>query len=236
MGFVNLGGLDSLIGSYRLCWIAGRFGLGKTSLAYRMAELYLKRGYHLITNNKSIWADDMESVKLDKDGHLKAVIILDEGGLWFKSGKQIEMIAAYAAKMDCIYLLPSFWPPTRSACVVTVQPLFSLQQAGLPVIVYRWRVKLGAFSEQGHFLWITPSEIYGVYSRQDPGDVGQDIVSWLVRRTEEYRAMYGRANNGLPAMDEDDQVDVLRDVTNALGDAADEFTSVSKRVSRKRRL
>jgi len=78
--------------SYRLVWISGRFGGGKTSLAYRIAQEFLERDYRLVTNNKSVWSDPLESVRLDENNHLKTVVILDEGGLWFKSSKQIEMV------------------------------------------------------------------------------------------------------------------------------------------------
>ena len=82
---------------------------------------------------------------------LNAVVVMDEAGLALKATRQVEAMAAYAAKMDCIYLFPSFFPPIRAAQVVTVQPVFSFVQIGLPVIVYRWRVKIGSFDDRGTF-------------------------------------------------------------------------------------
>lgn len=219
------------VASYRLCWISGRFGGGKTSIAYRFAQEYLKRGYRLVSNNLSVWADDISTV--DFDGyHLRAVILLDEGGLWFKVGSQVEMIASYAAKMDCIYLFPSFWPPTRKAQVVVVQPLWNLKATGLPLIMYRWRVREGGFEDKGVFFWWRPQETYGVYSRQDPGDVGGDIVEWLTQKTGEYRGKFGRSDKVSSLGEEDKATETLQEAVEGMGEFADRIVPV---LSRKRR-
>jgi hypothetical protein len=82
---------------------------------------------------------------------------MDEAGLALKA-RQVGM-AAYA-KMDCIYLFPSFFPPIRAAQVVTVQPIFSFVQIGLPVIVYRWRVKIDP--DDGEFRLGLASEVWSL--------------------------------------------------------------------------
>jgi hypothetical protein len=237
MPLVGAGAFTGIISSYRLLWISGRFGGGKTSFAYALAEEYLKQGYRLVSNNRSVWADNPSDVCLDPEtGHLKAVIILDEGGLEFKAKSQIEQIAAYAAKMDCIYIIPSFWPPVRAAQVLTAQPLFSLQSAGLPVIVYRWRVKLGSFSDNGIFLWTWPNSIYGIYSREDPGDRSAQIVKWLVTRKNEFRKRYGYVeDDGIPEMGQDiGQDELLADAVDEVLGATDDIETLSKRIRRRR--
>ena len=232
--FINEEPFLGIISSYRLVWIGGRVGGHKTSLAYMIARSYLEKGYRLITNNRCVWADNPEKVELDKDGHLKAVVVLDEGGLYFKSSRQVEMIASYPAKMDVIYLIPSFWPPVRTAQILTCQPLFNLKSAGLPVIVYRWRVKVGAFEDKGHFLWINPSEIYGVYSRQDPGEQADKIISWLVDRTELYRRSHGR-DDSIPAMETElTEADQIADSAAAFAEAADTLASIPIRKYKRR--
>jgi hypothetical protein len=230
MTLIGASSFVGLLSSYRLCWISGRFSGGKTSLAYRLAYEWLKKGYRLLSNNLSVWGDVPGLVELDEDGHLRAVVVLDEGGLVFKSTSQIEEIAAYAAKMDCIYLIPSFFPPTRQAQVVMCQPLFGLRSSGLPVIVYRWDVKLGAFRDKGFFVWWRPSEIYGVYSRQDPGDAAQDIVNLLVERTEEFKARYGRSNSIRPMEGgggQDRASATFLEAANQFAEAADRIEAVS---------
>jgi hypothetical protein len=232
VGLIWAGAAVPLLPSYRLLWIGGRFGGHKTSLAFYLAEHYLRAGYRLVTNVHSCWGDDLDSVQLDQDGKLKAVIVLDEGGIQFKSSKQIEMIAAYARKMDVIYIIPSFWPPSRVAQVFTIQPIFNFIATGIPVIVYRWRVRLGAWEDKGWFLWSNPSEIYGIYSTADPGDSADAIISFLITRTQQYRR---RAGYEISTMGETEtsEVDILADAVSGLSDAADQMASIPRRKNRR---
>lgn len=233
--FSNIGPFQGIISSYRLLWILGRFGGHKTSLSYALARPYLERGYRLISNNRSCWSDDPERVQLDpKTGHLKAVVILDEGGLYFKSSKQIEMVASYAAKMDVIYIIPSFWPPTRAAQVLMAQPVFNFKSAGLPVVVYQWRVNMAGFKSNGYFLWIWPQEIYGIYSRQDPGDTSDKVVEFLIKRTEEYRSRFGYSNSFSSMASEVSEADLLLEATEGMAQAADTMASIPSRKHFKR--
>jgi len=236
MPLMNADVILQTIASYRLCWISGRFGGGKTSVAYEISRHFLKQGYRLVSNNMSAWADEPANVDfIDGGYHLKSVVLLDEGGLWFKSGQQIEMIASYAAKMDVVYLLPSFWPPTRKAQVVVVQPLWNLKATGLPIILYRWRVREGGFDDKGIFWWWKPQEIYGVYSRQDPGDVGQEIVEWLVTKTEDYRGKFGRSTRGNEISDlgTASEADIFQEAIGELSDVTERFIPVFKRKGRR---
>ena len=208
--------------AYRLCWINGRFGSGKTSLAYMLVKPYLEKGYRLVSNNRSIWADEIESIKPFPDGKLKTIIILDEGGLEFKSSRQIEMIAAYAAKMDVIYVIPSYFPPCRAAQVMTIQAVFNLKSAGIPVILYKWRIRVGGFfDDKGFFIWWNPKEIYGIYSRSDPGARSEKIVAWIIKQTEEFRRHWGY-DDGIQEMEEEGgQAVQFNDSVETLSDAID---------------
>jgi hypothetical protein len=240
MGLINANPLLGIVKSYRLVWIGGRFGGHKTSLAYKLSQPFLDDGYRLISNNRSVWADDLEQVQIIGEGAeslLKSVVILDEGGLFFKSTRQIEMIASFARKMDVIYLIPSFWPPTRSAQVLTIQPIFNFKSAGLPLIAYKWRVKLGAFSDSGYFFWWRPNEIYGIYDTKDPGDYAGQIVEYLIEKTEDWKRIQGRYNR-------DDQIsnlevseeELFADSVQGLAEAVDSFTSIPIKNSRRRRV
>lgn len=221
-----------IIQSYRLVWINGKFGGGKTSFAFAAAEPFLEQGYRLITNAKSVWADDLETLTLNSDGHLKAVVIMDEGGLYFESSKQIEQIASFAAKMDCIYFFPSFFPPSRAAQVLKIQPLFSLKSAGLPIIFYKWLVDIGGFHDKGYFAWLFPQEIYGIYSRQDPGQTSSKVVNFLVKKVREYRNYHGHGD--------DDQLQTLEEVkpedkfSEAVADLSQTVSDFGETLSRRK--
>lgn len=242
MGLINASPLIGIVKSYRLVWISGRFGGHKTSFAYKLAEEFLKDGYRLISNNRSVWTDDLEKIeylKIDGEYSLKSVVLLDEGGMFFKSSRQVEMIAAYARKMDCIYLLPSFWPPTRSAQVLTIQPVFNFKSTGLPLVVYQWRVKLGTFSDKGTFFWWRPSEVYGIYDTKDPGDYAGEIVEFLIEKTEEFKEKYGRGDRGrsneLSGLEANEQ-DLFSESLNALSDVAEVISSIPIKKRGRRRV
>ena len=234
--FINAEPVFSIVEAYRLLHIAGKFGGHKTSLALAMFRAYGERGYRLITNTKTVWADEMEKVTLNPNGQLKAVVILDEGGQEFKTSRQIEMIAAYARKMDVIYIIPSYWPPAKVP--LSIQPLFSLKSAGIPVIFYQWRVDLGGMHDKGWFIWLFPEEIYGIYSSQDPGDYCKEIIDLLVKRAGEFRKFHNRSNerNELQTLEEVKSEDVLADSMALFSESVDALgASLSRRTGRKRR-
>lgn len=232
-------GAESILGvldMYRLIWISGRFGGHKTALAFQISKRYLEKGYKLVTNSRSIWADDINDIQLDENNHLKSVVLLDEGGLYFKMGRQIEQIAAYAAKMDCIYIIPSFFPPAKLAQIINIQPVVSLKSTGLPVIIYKWRVDIGAHHEKGFFIWWQPSEIYGIYSRQDPGDDPDEIINFLVERSNDYRKRYGREeSNKVSSLEAITEGDKFIEAAEVFETATDDFEAVFKRGNKRRR-
>ena len=234
--FIGAGSILGVLDMYRLIWISGRFGGHKTALSFKIAERYLEQGYNLITNSRCVWADNMDQVKLNEHNQLHSVIVLDEGGLYFKSGRQVEQIAAYAAKMDCIYIIPSFFPPTKTAQVVTIQPVISLKATGLPVIIYKWAVNIGSFKERGWFAWIKPQEIYGIYSRQDPGDDPDEIINFLSVRSDEFRNRYGRkSSNQLFQMETITEGDKFLEAADEIAGSFDSLETILSRKGRNRR-
>lgn len=235
MAFINAESILGVLDMYRLIWISGRFGGHKTALAFKIAERYLKRGYKLATNSRTVWADDLDKITLNDNNQLKAVCILDEGGLYFKSGRQVEQIAAYAAKMDVVYIIPSFWPPTKAAQIINIQPVVSLKATGLPLIIYKWRIDIGQFREKGWFAWWNPKEIYGIYSRQDPGDEPERIVKWLTDRSNEYRTRYGRTtSNDVFSLATISEADQTTEAAALFADAAEDLATVLSRKRGKR--
>jgi len=231
---LGAGGVLGILDMYRLIWISGKFGGHKTALAFRLAEDYLKKGYRLITNNKTVWADNMNEIDLNENNQLHAVLLLDEGGLYFKSTKQIELIAAYARKMDCIYIIPSIFPPAKIAQIVNIQPVVSLKSTGLPIILYKWTIRIGQYKDNGWFIWWNPSEIYGIYSTNDPGSEPDIIVDYLIEKTEQYRRSFGHdAKNKLSQLVEITEGDKILEASTIIQNAFEEV-SIPNRKGRKR--
>ncbi|MFC1936776.1 hypothetical protein ACFLYP_03825 [Chloroflexota bacterium] len=237
MGLINGGQIISIVRDYRLLWMPGKFAGGKSSFAIYLAGLLAKEnGYRIITNMWTVWNDDIEEVRLLENGMLKCVVILDEGGLHFKSSAQIEQIAAYASKMDCIYIIPSFFPPTPKAQVVTVQPVYSLKAAGIPAIRYEWQVRVEGWRDQGTFWWWWPYEIYGVYSRQHPGTRPERIIQFLVERMEDYvRQFEGDSTDSLPEMEQGSIEDLLYDAVGQISEVSRNWSPVPARKTKQKR-
>lgn len=231
MALMNAGAVLQMIQNYRMVWLSGRFSGGKTSLAFEIAKYFGGMGYRIITNTKSIWADNPLDVELDKHGHLKAVVILDEGGTEFKTNNQVEQISAYCAKMDIIFLVPSFFPPARKFQVLEIQPVWNLKPVGIPYIQYNWAVQVGTFKDKGAFGWFYPQSIFGVYSRQDPGAYTDSIVNFLIQRKEEFRSLHGKSRGAFDGIPEMGRVglegqELFSDAVEGLERGISEFSSI----------
>lgn len=236
MSFIGSQGFEALVGSYRLLWVRGRFGSGKTAISLKLAEYFLKRGYRLITNTPCIWSDGL--CGLNEEHQMKAVVIIDEAGLGLKVKPQLEAMSAYARKMDCIYIFPSFFPPVRSAQVVTLQPLFSMQSIGLPFTVLEWRVNVGGFKEKGWFIWSWTQDVWGIYSTSAPESAIDEIINHLSEQVQKYREAkgVGRSDSLSTLAQDGDGFASFADSVETLAETADALSSVSLGRVRTRRL
>jgi hypothetical protein len=234
---INASVFIGTVESYRLLWLTGRYSGGKTSFAYRLAREFLEKGYRLVSNNRNVWSDNFQDVKICDDGMLHCVYIIDEGGEYFEENRQIKTMCRNAAKMDCIYLIPSFFPPARAAQVIICQPMFHFKQIGLPLYVYRWKVRHGAFSDMGIFFWLYPQEVYGIYSRQDPGGGSEELVNFAIERCEDFAKFYGRTTKRNAVQEvEDGGFSVFGDAVQAFSSDLEQFETVLNRKSKKRRF
>lgn len=221
----------------RVLWIGGLFGKHKTSFAYALAETYLKQGYRLVTNNLSVWADRKDDVDFDDDGKLHVVVVLDEAGLDVKFRVQAERMTAFLRKMDVYIIMPSFWPPAQMLRFFVLQPTINWRMIGLPMVQYRWSVRLKMWDAAGWFLWAFPERVYGTYSSLDPGEDAQVILDWLADKAAEYEKRFegGRRprQDDLPEMGEDAS---WLEAAEQIGDAADSISfSLGKAQKRRRR-
>ena len=243
---------------YRVVWMGGRYGGGKTALAFRLAHDLLKNhGYrYLLSNVKSVWTDDPKKIVLRDGQYADAVVILDEGGLFLKSSKDAETFLAFLRKLNVVILIPSVTPPTLKVRSFTIQRVYNLYSYGLPAWVYRWTLSSGHIKETGLFYWVSPPEIFGVYDTLGtPSDDGglEDIFNdWTVKlqKTAGYTAKgvkqapvnsvsfsfgtqaegsnSGQQVGGAPVGEVSRLVNELRSLTNDIQDAQEE---ISDRVS-----
>ena len=118
---VGAAGFVQALREIRVVHIAGRFGGGKTSMAFMLATIFAERyGYSVVSNVASPIADDWETIVYRPYEGCRAFVIVDEGGLWLQDAASCQAVAAYAAKLDCVFVIPSrVEPPVVLGFVAT---------------------------------------------------------------------------------------------------------------------
>ncbi len=92
--------------AFHILHLSGRYGGGKTALAFRLALELLEDGtcQHLVSNVPSVWSEPLESVDFNDEKELNTVVIIDEAGVFLKTGRDVEAYMAALRKMG-VYLI-----------------------------------------------------------------------------------------------------------------------------------
>lgn len=229
-------GRETIVGmlqTFRVLWIGGRYGGGKTALAYRLAYELLDSGFsrHLLSNCRNVWRDEPADVVLRDGRYLDTVVILDEGGLFLRTSRDADDFLAFLRKLNVVLIVPSIKPPAPSVRMVSVQRVANLQSVGLPAWVYNVSVEYGRQRDRERFVWWRPSEIYGIYDTTDVpvddcgiGDYLESVVSNLVESQGHGKSRRGkrgiRTVESVGGVDGSGGVDMASEV---LSDAVSEF-------------
>lgn len=191
MGLVNATPFLAAVEHYRCVHVDGRFGGGKTSLGFAIADYLLsKRGFrYLLTNCRTPWADLPESVvfRKDEDGYPRyadCVVLLDEGGSFLRFREDAEDYLKFLRKMNIVILIPSFDEPTRKLRLIVCQRVVTLESVGLPAWVYVWMVRHGRQNQKATFIYLFPSEIYGVYHSGSMPIDDNGVSEWLQAQSD----------------------------------------------------
>lgn len=160
---------------YRVLWLDGRYGGGKTLLAYYLAMALVEKGYakYIISNVQSVWNDGINKVmeNVRSGQYLDAVLILDEGGIFLENQGQAKAFNAFLRKYNIILLLPSVQPPAavlqRFACFREVE----WTALGLPMWQYKAALRTGQSSGRADRdvfrFWLTnPANMFGIYDTE----------------------------------------------------------------------
>lgn len=201
MPFINSDPFMTAVRQFRLLYIDGRYGGGKTALAFRIGyELVMTYKYrYLLSNTLSVFNDDPAKVYLREGVEANAVLVLDEGGEFLSKRSEVEQWLSYNRKIDTIMLIPSFLPPSRDVRILTVQRIFNANILGIPAWFYRWEIDKGSVTDGGVFCWWRPFEIFGVYdTRGMPSDANkllEKVKSWVAQaaRTLSYQETASKA-------------------------------------------
>ena len=164
-----------LMVSFRVLWLAGRFGGGKTLLSFALSAWLYNNGYadRIYSNIPSPLCSDLD----DTTKLWKSAMVLDEAWVLLDAreySKNVSRtIGAFLRKYDLYLLLPSVFPVDVRFRSFYVQRTFNGMILGLPLWVYSWRLNSGVSSDRGWFgLWM-PQKFYGSYDTMaTPSDDG----------------------------------------------------------------
>lgn len=190
----------------RFCWVCGRYGGGKTTLALKLADRLIRgKCVSKIAVNMPLDIDVPYTLTWDERELMElrdTVLLLDEAGQFLDDGnrKVLKQWFSYLRKRNQIVLMPSVMPVVRYATSFRAQRLFNGMQMGVPVWIYRWTMKLFDSSDKGLFMWWNPSEIFGVFDTDyEPNG------SWYI---------YDFSNESIEQDDDDRQLGAITDPTD----------------------
>lgn len=162
---------------YRMVWICGRFGGGKTALAVYIAQWLCRKGYaRYIASNirlgfgrelRSVSAGDLRHYDCNGPTFRDMVILMDES--WQVLGKGASRKAviewlAFMRKGNNFLIMPSVLPLVQEVNVLKVERMFNGLVLGLPGWLYRW--SLGDYrrgGDRGHYWFSNPQQVFGLY-------------------------------------------------------------------------
>lgn len=242
--------------AYKFCWLSGRVGGGKTSLAFYLAGSLFNEGRvnNIVSNIPSVISTFPHPEMPAKD----SVLIVDEGGLYLKFSRDFETIAAMLRKMNNYVILPSFIPPAREFRYLTVQREANLGRIiPLPVNIwiYTWRLRMGNVEETGWFAWSNPECVFGLYDSDaapaDDAGVTPWVEAYTKKRMVSYNDYYSGKDKGKGSVKDTHEVragsdgsqrlvhsevtNSIRDASEAMLDGALEISRAAKDLSKRRR-
>lgn len=162
---------------YRMIWICGRFGGGKTSLGVQIARWLTSKGYaRYVASNIQLNVGTVVRVvspadlrRYDCKGPVfrDMVILFDEA--WQNLGKgasRKEIISwlAFMRKGNNFLIMPSVLPLVQEVNVLKVERFFNGMALGVPVWLYRWNLgdhRKGG--DRGWYMFSNPSQVFGFY-------------------------------------------------------------------------
>lgn len=218
------GGFFTELEDERIVSITGRLGSGKTLLAMTIAERFLKRGYRLVTNVSTVWKDDYGKVTMDETGSVKAVILIDEGGLYIRTMDTVGALVAFARKIDSYVLVSGRREPHEEMMNLSVFPWFDFKRnLGLPIRTWKW-VQRGSKKMYGGLIWeMGWTGYYGVYNTVDPGDNPRKLKETVEAWAGDLFRLYGHDEYELSDLERGGRDDVLIEAANSQARAAQEI-------------
>jgi len=218
--------------AFRIVWLSGRFGGGKTSLAFMLSAWLLANGkVDTVVGNLEGSIISPVTVPL-----YNASIILDESWIYIDDRSSVTEYAAFVRKFNHYLLLPSVWPPHNRFTFLSVQRVFNAYTVGIPAWVYRWQLGMRSVKEKGYFSIFNPSAIFGHYDTEfvPSGDGG---ISDAIGETSKSRGYTGKPQKFQAVtmgagFDASEAIDAIEDASFDVGEAVASLETIGKRLRR----
>lgn len=176
----------NMLRNFRICWLGGRFGGGKTALAVRMSMEFLERGWveHAVGNFPCVTFTDLHRIDECRD----TFIVLDEAGVWL-SDKEFDSITAFLRKRNLYVVLSSVLPVQLRARTLNIQRIFNGHTVGLNFWLYGGVLDYMRVKEKLSLTWTNPREIFGLYDTTYVTADDAGIVEWVLDAFKQQQAM-----------------------------------------------
>lgn len=170
-----------MLHNFRIAWIGGRYGGGKTALSVRLAYEFIARGWskYAIGNFPCVLFHSLDNLPDLRD----CFVVLDEVGSWMQ-GRTFDRTVAFLRKRNLVLVMPSVLPPPFRARVLTVQRTANLQRVGLDVWRYHMRLDYMRVHEKEVLLWVRPSEVFGLWDTNYVTTDSEGIVETIASTFE----------------------------------------------------
>jgi hypothetical protein len=196
----NLAIVINTLRNFRVVWLKGRYGGGKTLLSFALAMEMLEMGWfrYLLSNVPSPLSDSFSDVA-PYQNRLDCILIYDEAGLYVKNTSQLDEVIAFCRKMNIALIMPSVIPPPLRGRFFSISRAMNFEVFGFPLWLYRCDLNYGGEVDHYYFGLFNPSQYYGLYSTEaytcDDAGIGKFVLDFGRKQMEV--AKYAEGKSGL---------------------------------------